>query len=159
VLELLRFKEIEGYLYSTAGQLQKTTAGMACFLAALSCSQGYMQRAALEVKPLLPCSNVSTCLFLPRTIKNICCNSICSSDPHPPLRSGPGGSSSSFTRGNRCRKKGGVPPTRLERRQLVLKGVRFAPGSQRLSSAPEQRCGAEMGIPSAEGLGLWAPSF
>lgn len=67
--------------------------------------------------------------------------------------------SSSFARGNRCRKKDDVPPEWLEERQLVLKAASLAPASQRLFSAPECRCGAETGIPPAEGLGLWAPSF
>lgn len=56
----------------------KTIAGMACFLAALSCSQGYVQNAALEIKPSSPRSSISTCFFLPGTINNICCDSICS---------------------------------------------------------------------------------
>lgn len=72
-LELPRYKEIEGYFYSTAGWVSmKTIVGIACFLAALSSSQGYMQTAALEIKPLPPCSNVSTFFFFPSTIKNIC---------------------------------------------------------------------------------------
>lgn len=98
----------------------KTIAGMARFLTALGCSQDCMQRAALEIRPLPPCSNVS-----------ICCNSICSSDPHPSLGPSTGGArkaSSPFARGNRCRKKDGVPHSWLNERQLELKGARLVAG-------------------------------